>query len=119
MAGNDGNLTAPKWAPGESGNPGGKHAVRRKLEKAFLEDLHAKWQAHGPAIIDKLIQTRPQEVLKAVAGLLPKQINIEDPSAPDRERAARLLELVSRRLDELTERVAPPDNGSGQGVPLN
>ena len=96
------NLTAPQFEKGQSGNPGGKTGVRKKLETKFLHDLHDAWQTQGPEVIQRLIAEKPEHILKAVAGLLPKQINVDDAGKPDRDRLARLLELVDKRLEEVT-----------------
>jgi len=90
-----------RFKAGQSANPGGKTAPRRKLERKFLEDLHDAWDMHGKRILERVIEERPQDVLKAVSVLLPRQIDVNDAGAVDRERAARLLELVNRRLEEL------------------
>src|SRR5579871_6302209 len=94
--------TETRFVPGQSGNPGGKSGPRRKLERKYLEDLHDAWLERGKEVIDKLIAEKPEHVLRAVGALLPKQINIDDAGKPDRERLSRLLELVDRRLEELT-----------------
>jgi hypothetical protein len=98
-----------RFAPGQSGNPGGKQGVRKKLETKFLHDLHDAWQTQGPEVIQRLIDEKPEHILKAVAGLLPKHINVDDAGKPDRERLSKLLELVDRRLEELAGGTRSPD----------
>ncbi|TBY60154.1 hypothetical protein E0H46_31790 [Rhizobium leguminosarum bv. viciae] len=69
-------LTSP-WLPGQSGNPNGRpKGARNKLGELFLEDLLTAWEASGPAAIQTVIEKRPQEFLKVVASLMPKDLNV-------------------------------------------
>lgn len=58
---------------GEGGRPKGS---RNKLGEAFLEDMLADWEANGPAAIVKVRETKPEQYLKVVAMILPKDLNI-------------------------------------------
>ena len=66
------------WQPGQSGNPAGRaKGSRNKLSDAFLEDLLAAWEANGKTAIEAVIKDRPQDFLKVVASILPKEIVAE------------------------------------------
>ena len=66
------------WQPGQSGNPAGRtKGSRNKLSDAFLEDLLAAWEANGKTAIESVIRDRPQDFLKVVASILPKEIIAE------------------------------------------
>lgn len=68
---------AAPFRPGQSGNPSGRpKGARSKLGEAFLEDLLNSWEAQGPAVIQKVIETKPEAYLKVVASLMPKDLNI-------------------------------------------
>jgi len=83
---------------GHSGNPQGRPVgARCKLQEAFLEDLQASWEQHGKNVIETVIADRPQDYLKVVANLLPRDVNLnlnENTDLTD----AQLIERI-RRLD--------------------
>lgn len=67
----------PAWKPGTSGNPNGRpKGARNKLGEAFIEDLLVSWEAQGPAAIQRVIAEKPDQYLKVVASLMPKDLNI-------------------------------------------
>ena len=70
---------AKTWfKPGQSGNPKGKpKGSKHKLGEAFLADMLAAWEAKGKGAIDRVIEDRPHEFIKAVASILPKDVNIK------------------------------------------
>jgi hypothetical protein len=45
--------------------------------EAFVADLYADWQVHGPAIIARVREEKPADFLKIIASLLPKDINLK------------------------------------------
>lgn len=58
------------------GNPGRPKGARNKLGEAFIEDLLHSWEAQGPAVIQRVIQEKPDQYLKVVASLMPKDLNV-------------------------------------------
>lgn len=63
---------------GQSGNPAGKpKGARHKLSQQFLEDLQEAWAVKGKSVIEEVIAKRPQDFLKIVAYLLPKEMHIK------------------------------------------
>lgn len=58
------------------GNPGRPKGSRNKLGEAFLEDLLVSWEAQGPAVIQRVIDEKPEQYLKVVASLMPKDLNV-------------------------------------------
>jgi len=66
------------WKPGESGNPQGRpRGSRNKLGEDFVRALCEDFEQHGAAVIALVRETRPQDYLKVVAALVPKQIEAE------------------------------------------
>lgn len=65
-----------RFQPGNNGGPGRPKGSRNKLGEAFLQDMHAAWEAQGVAAINRVIEERPQDFLKVVAGILPKEMNV-------------------------------------------
>jgi hypothetical protein len=62
-----------------SGNNGGgrKLGSRNKLTSEFIDDFYAKWQKDGRAILDEVAKTKPHEILRIAAMLLPKELSAE------------------------------------------
>lgn len=67
----------PAWGPGQSGNPHGRpKGARNKLGEQFLEDLYADWQANGVETLQRVRDEKPDQYLKVVASILPKDLNV-------------------------------------------
>lgn len=58
------------------GNPGRPKGARNKLGEAFIEDLHKSWEAQGPEVIERVIKDKPEQYLKVIASLMPKDLNV-------------------------------------------
>lgn len=58
------------------GNPGRPKGARNKLGEAFVEDMLADWEANGPAAIREVRETKPDQYLKVIAMILPKDLNV-------------------------------------------
>lgn len=68
---------ATQWKPGESGNPAGRpKGSRNKLGEKFIEDLHDDWLEHGKDAIVAARTTKPEQYVKVVASLLPRDVNL-------------------------------------------
>lgn len=71
------NLAPYCFKPGQSGNPNGrKKGSRNKLGEEFLDALQADFEAHGAEVIVRVREDRPHEYLKVIAGILPKELNV-------------------------------------------
>lgn len=72
-----------RFKTGQSGNPKGRPiGSRNKLATSFLDDMLADWQLNGKAAIAKVREEKPDQYIKIVASLLPKDINLNaDPYA--------------------------------------
>lgn len=57
-------------------SPGRPKGSRNKLGEAFLSDLLANWEANGPETIEQVRIERPQDYLKVVSSILPKELNV-------------------------------------------
>ena len=65
------------FQPGQSGNPKGRApGSRNKLGEAFIEALYADFQEHGVETIAKVREEKPDQYLKVVASLMPRDLNI-------------------------------------------
>lgn len=75
-AGRPTNGKDPETGRFVTGNIGGGRpkGARAKLGEKFMEDMLTAWQAEGIDAINRVIRDRPQDFLKVVASLLPKEI---------------------------------------------
>ncbi|MBD9636482.1 hypothetical protein IB277_09240 [Ensifer sp. ENS07] len=53
-----------------------RKAVRTKLGELFLEDMLSAWESRGAAAIHALIEKNPNDFLKTIAALMPKDVTI-------------------------------------------
>ena len=62
-----------------SGNSGGGRpkGSRNKLGEAFIDNLYQDWQANGAETIARVREERPQDYLKVVASILPRDMNLK------------------------------------------
>jgi len=61
-----------------SGNGGGRpKGARNRLSKAFVDALAADFEQHGEAVIKILRSESPSDYCRLVAGLVPKELDLE------------------------------------------
>lgn len=65
------------FAPGQSGNPKGRpQGSRNKLGEAFLEAMLNDFNEHGVQVIAQVRAEKPDQYLKTIAMILPKDLNV-------------------------------------------
>jgi hypothetical protein len=66
------------FLPGNNANPAGRpKGSRNKIAGDFIAELSAKFDKHGPAVIDRLIEENPAKFLQLVADLVPKEYELK------------------------------------------
>ncbi|MGC2779990.1 MAG: hypothetical protein WA418_30560 [Bradyrhizobium sp.] len=73
---NERDTRTGRFLPGNSGFGGRPKGSRNRLGEAFITDLRDEWECHGPDIIARVARDEPGTLLKVIASLLPKDINI-------------------------------------------
>ncbi|MGO4619053.1 hypothetical protein AB4Z34_05425 [Ensifer sp. 2YAB10] len=77
---NNGEKTGKPIPPVEHqfkpGNPGRPKGARNKLGEAFIEAMHADFEEHGSDVIERVRKEKPDQYLKVVASILPKDLNV-------------------------------------------
>lgn len=89
-----------RFVAGNSGNGGRPKGARTKLGEAFLEAMYSDFTEHGVAAIVKVRDEKPDQYLKVVASILPKEIEAG-------ERLGNILEDILERVDGRTRTVEP------------
>ena len=105
-----------KWKPGQSGNPKGRpKGARTKLANAFAADLLDDWNDRGMEAIQQCREQRPQDYLKVIASIMPKDFNVN--MRPLEEMSdEQLRENIKRTLDELGQAGAVILGGIAEGT---
>lgn len=67
------HLAAYQFKPGNTGRPKGS---RNKLGEDFLKALQEDFAQHGPAAIVEVRENKPDQYLKVIASILPKEIEL-------------------------------------------
>lgn len=116
----DANVTAKKtraevlrehaFKPGQIGNPAGRpKGARNKLGEAFVEALQEDFEEHGREAIQKVRAEKPDQYLKVIASLLPKDVNL---NITDNAEDLTDDEIRSR-IRDLAGQLAPFLGGDG------
>lgn len=89
------------FKPGQSGNPAGRPVgARHKLGTLFLEEMLKDFDKHGPSVIEAVRTEKPDQYLKVVASILPKEIEAG-------ENLSNVLEDILSRIDGRTRNITP------------
>ena len=81
------------WKPGQSGNPKGRpRGSKDAITKAFLDTITADFEEHGAAVVEGARERNPNEYLRVIASILPKDQNFRVQSDELSDRFAAMLE---------------------------
>jgi hypothetical protein len=86
-----------------SGNNGGGRpkGSRNKLTTEFIDDLYAKWQEHGPEVLERVIRDDPAAFMRTVAQILPKEIDANVNAGSDFDGMESIAEILQKVSDEV------------------
>ncbi len=97
-------------------SPGRPKGARNKLGEAFIEALHDDFAEHGVAAIRGVRENKPDQYLKVIASLLPKDVNLNignDLSEMSDDELVERIRDLSDAFAPLLARVGGPDAGIG------
>ena len=70
--------------PGQVLNPAGRpKGSRNKLGEAFIKAMHADFEQHGEKVIETVRTEKPDQYLKVIASILPKELNVNTSALGD------------------------------------
>jgi hypothetical protein len=86
-----------------SGNNGGGRpkGSRNKLTTEFVDDLYAKWQQHGPEVLERVIRDDPAAFMRTVAQILPKEIDANVNAGSDFDGMESIAEILQKVANEV------------------
>jgi Family of unknown function (DUF5681) len=101
------------FKPGQSGNPAGRpKGSRNKLAENFLDDAYQQWRLHGSKALETMATSEPAKFCQMIAGLLPKEMHIQDASLNIREIRHVIVEAI-KVGDKAIEHDETPAIGPG------
>jgi hypothetical protein len=89
-----------QFKPGNAGRPKG---ARNKLGEAFIQALHDDFAEHGVAAIATVRAEKPDQYLKVIASLMPKEMTLNFTDDYSETTDDELIE----RIRELDAAIAP------------
>lgn len=102
------------FKPGQSGNPSGRpKGARSRLGEAFLEAMHADFEEHGTTVIAKVRDEKPDQYLKVIASILPKDLNVNINNMDDLTD-----DQLIQRIRQLDSAIRPFLDTQGAGGPV-
>jgi len=102
---------ATQFKPGQSGNPAGKpKGSRTKLGEAFIQALYEDFTEHGTSVIEAVRSEKPDQYLKVVASILPKELKVTTEVELNDEQ----LDQRIRQLAGLLELAIGGEGGAGE-----
>ncbi|MDX1222707.1 hypothetical protein GOL85_13340 [Sinorhizobium medicae] len=106
-----GKPTPPVEHQFKPGNPGRPKGSRNKLGEQFINDLYEDWQTHGVVTLARVREEKPDQYLKVVASILPKDLNVNINST-DELTDEQLIERI-RSLDSAIRPFLDAQGASG------
>jgi hypothetical protein len=94
-----------KFEPGHGTKGGRPQGSRNKLVNAFIDALFQDFSQYGPAVIKIARIERPTDYLRIVAGLVPKELLVQESAfagMSDEEIAETLLTIRKLKQSVIT-----------------
>lgn len=99
----------PIGRPFTKGNPGRPKGARNKLGEQFLQALQEDFEQNGVVAIEVVRAEKPDQYLKIIAGILPKEMNLNV-----NDQAEMSDDELLDRIRTLHGAIAPFLDGTGK-----
>ena len=108
-----------RFVAGTGGN-GRAKGSRNKLGEAFTDALYADFQENGIEAITKVRDNDPSTYVRVIAGLLPKEVKIEQQPLAEMsdDELSSLIDLI-RAANGSSVSVGAGESAAKSGKPLN
>jgi hypothetical protein len=96
-----------------TGNSGGGRpkGSRNKLGEAFIADLRDAWERDGPDVIARVARNDPAALLKVIASLMPRDLNINATVGVNSASVLETFRHAVQALGNATARLPKVING--------
>ncbi|MFG1179008.1 hypothetical protein [Xanthobacter versatilis] len=88
-----------QFVPGHVATGGRPKGSRSKLGEEFLEKLYADFAEHGADVIARVREEKPDQYLRVVACLLPKEVKVSTEADLSDEELDRRIRQLAAALD--------------------
>lgn len=100
-----------QFKAGQVANPAGRpKGSRNKLGEAFIQALYEDFTEHGTSVIEAVRAEKPDQYLKVVASILPKELKVTTEVELNDEQ----LDQRIRQLASLLELTLGGEGGTGE-----
>ena len=110
-----GEIRADHLTRFKPGNPGRPKGSRNKLAEAFTQALHDDFMEHGETVIATVRAEKPDQYLKVIASLVPKDVNL-NVNNMDEMTDAELAERIQSLATTLAPFIAGGTGNADQGA---
>ncbi|GLI24559.1 hypothetical protein GGQ86_004260 [Xanthobacter flavus] len=88
-----------QFVAGHASLGGRPKGSRNRLGEEFLEKLYADFAEHGPEAIARVREEKPDQYLKVIASLLPKEVKVSTEADLSDEELDRRIRQLAAALD--------------------
>ncbi|MFG1359959.1 hypothetical protein [Xanthobacter pseudotagetidis] len=88
-----------QFVTGHASLGGRPRGSRSKLGEQFLEQLYADFAEHGPDAIARVREEKPDQYLRVIASLLPKEVKVATEADLSDEELDRRIRQLAAALD--------------------
>jgi hypothetical protein len=108
-----------QFKPGEVRNPAGRpKGTRNKLGEAFVKAMHADFEEHGAKVIETVRVEKPDQYLKVIASILPKELNVNTNALGDMsdDELVAVLSAMRSVADSFADTIARAGASEAEGT---
>jgi hypothetical protein len=105
----NGRKSDGRFVKGCKGGPGRPRGSKHKLSESLVSALAADFEEHGADAIRRTREDRPDQYLRLIASILPKELNISTEDPFDDVTDEQLTEMIMKLKAEIIEAAGGAD----------